>query len=141
MYQLSNPAAAIRGRIALYRGCLNRHETEVRLSMQDALQMNNYPAQAMQDMIDCALGNQIVEKTMVVRGAPIDLTRIRAPIFCGSGKADNTVPQSALLCSTNLISPRKATSYQTEGGHIGAVFGMGSLHSTWQTVGEWIRTT
>jgi polyhydroxyalkanoate synthase len=137
MYQLSNPAAAIKGYIALYRNCLNKEETEIRLSMQDALSMMNYPGQAMQDMIECALGNEIVEGTMMVHGKPIDLSQIKVPVFCGSGLSDNTVPQSAVLTSLDIIRPKNLTAHRAQGGHIGAVFGTGSVHDTWNAVANW----
>ena len=138
MYQLSNPAAALKGRIALYRGCLNKQETEVRLSMQEALNMTNYPGQAMQDMIDCALSDLIAEQAMMVNGKAIDLTTIKVPIFCAGGLADATVPRSALLSSLAIFPKEQITTYEAKGGHIGAVFGMGSVHSTWGTVADWI---
>jgi polyhydroxyalkanoate synthase len=137
MYQLSNPAAAIKGYIALYRGCLNKEQTEIRLSMHEALSMMNYPGQAMQDMINCALANEIVENTMVVHGRPIDLHQIKVPVFCGSGLSDTTVPQSAVLASLDIIRPQKMTTHKAQGGHIGAVFGTGSVHDTWNAVVNW----
>jgi poly(3-hydroxyalkanoate) synthetase len=84
--------------------------------------------------------NQIAEGRFVALGHPVDLARVRAPMFLLAARDDEIVGPSQLLVTAGLVgTPKGAIQTTTEPcGHLSLFLGARTIEGTWQRIGHWL---
>jgi poly(3-hydroxyalkanoate) synthetase len=84
--------------------------------------------------------NQIAEGRFVALGHPVDLARVRAPMFLLAALDDEIVGPGQLLVTAGLVGTTKgAIETTTEPcGHLSLFLGARTIEGTWQRIGYWL---
>ena len=87
---------------------------------------------------DYIRGNKLMTGELIVRGRPVDLANIQAPLLNVVAAQDHIVPRSHSLGVMERISSQDKRVEVIPGGHVGLMGGSGARHKVWPTIAEWV---
>ncbi len=82
--------------------------------------------------------NRLIEGTLQLRGEPVDLTRLKAPVLNVIAEADHITPPCQSEGVMDRIGSKDKEVFRIKGGHIGIMAGSGAERSTWPHIEGWL---
>jgi polyhydroxyalkanoate synthase len=82
--------------------------------------------------------NRLIQGTMVIRGEPVDLSRIHANLLNVIALADHISPPCQSESIMMKVSSEDQLLLKVKGGHIGMMAGSGALKFTWPQIDSWL---
>ncbi len=82
--------------------------------------------------------NELIQGTHRVKGQPVNLKNIQAPLLNIAARYDHLVP---LACSTSIMEVVSSQDKQLEiipAGHVGLMGGRNTKHKLWPLLAEWL---
>ncbi|HWE31254.1 MAG TPA: alpha/beta fold hydrolase [Polyangia bacterium] len=98
-----------------------------------------FPGRAFTDWIDLYRSDALARGELVLDGVPIDLRRVRCPLFHVIADSDYITPPASSLALETLTSTRAQKTVRLSGGHIGLSTGRTAHERLWPAVSEWLR--
>ena len=81
--------------------------------------------------------NRLVKGALELGGQPVDLTRVRCPVFNIYATQDHLVPPSASVPIEALVGSGDYSAFAFPGGHIG-IYVSGRARQVPQAIGDWL---
>ena len=81
--------------------------------------------------------NRLMKGTLELGGRPVDLSKIKCPVFNIYATQDHLVPPSASLPMEALVGTKDYSTFAFPGGHIG-IYVSGRARQVPQAIGEWL---
>jgi polyhydroxyalkanoate synthase len=82
--------------------------------------------------------NRLVEGTLVLRGEPVKLSRLRANVLNVIAEADHITPPCQSERVMDLLGSHDKEVFRVKGGHIGIMAGRGAEKTTWPHIEQWL---
>ena len=98
-----------------------------------------FPGGAFTDWIELYRSDALARGELVLDGVPIDLRRVRCPIFHVIADSDYITPASSSLALEKLTSTTAQKTMRLAGGHIGLSTGRGAHERLWPAVSDWLH--
>jgi polyhydroxyalkanoate synthase len=87
---------------------------------------------------DFVRGNKLVKGELAVRGQPVLLRNIRAPLLNVIAEYDHIVPPSQSLSVMELVSSQDKRLERIPAGHVGIMIGRGAQKGLWPLIANWL---
>jgi polyhydroxyalkanoate synthase subunit PhaC len=82
--------------------------------------------------------NRLVRNELVLGGRPVDLGRIRCPVFVAAGAEDYIAPAPCVRALLDHVGTEDKTYLELPGGHISLIAGRSASRHCWPRVAEWL---
>jgi polyhydroxyalkanoate synthase len=82
--------------------------------------------------------NRLMEGKLVLRGEPVDLSRLTANVLNVIADADHITPPCQSEGVMNKIGSKDKEVFRVHGGHIGIMAGSGAEKNTWPHIEKWL---
>ncbi len=98
-----------------------------------------FPGGAFADWVRAYRDNSLARGTLVLDGEPVDLGRVRCPIFTIVAEGDYITPPESSLALAELAGSDDHQVERMAGGHIGLSTGRAAQEKLWPHVAEWVH--
>jgi polyhydroxyalkanoate synthase subunit PhaC len=82
--------------------------------------------------------NRLMAGTLVIRGEPVDLSRLRANLLNLIAEADHITPPCQSEAVMEKVGSQDKQLFRVRGGHIGIMAGSGAEKNAWPHVEQWL---
>ncbi|MGH7267367.1 MAG: alpha/beta fold hydrolase [Candidatus Rokuibacteriota bacterium] len=82
--------------------------------------------------------NRLVGGDLRLGGRPVDLSRIRCPVFAVAGAEDYIAPAPCVKALLDHVGTSDTTYLELPGGHISLIAGRGAAVHCWPRIAEWL---
>jgi polyhydroxyalkanoate synthase len=82
--------------------------------------------------------NALIQGEMTIKGDPVDLSRITAPLLSIAGETDHIVPPAMAEPLNAAVSSKDSEYVLVPAGHVGLLAGSGARKVLWPKVTEWL---
>jgi polyhydroxyalkanoate synthase len=82
--------------------------------------------------------NRLMQGTLVLRGEPVDLKRLKAGVLNVIAEADHITPPCQSEGVMDRIGSKDKEVFRVRGGHIGIMAGSGAEKTTWPHIEQWL---
>ncbi len=82
--------------------------------------------------------NRLSEGTMVLRGEPVDLKKLKASLLNVIAEGDHITPPCQSEGIIDLVGSEDKEVFRVRGGHIGIMAGRGAEKNTWPHMDAWL---
>ncbi|HEX2481429.1 MAG TPA: alpha/beta fold hydrolase [Methylomirabilota bacterium] len=82
--------------------------------------------------------NRLVQGTLRLGGAPVDLARVRCPILVVGAKEDYIAPPGCVRALIDRVGSTDKTYFELPGGHISLIAGRSASLHCWPRVSDWL---
>jgi polyhydroxyalkanoate synthase len=82
--------------------------------------------------------NRLMAGTLILRGEPVDLGRLKANVLNVIAEADHITPPCQSEGLMGRISSQDKELFRVRGGHIGIMAGSGAEKTTWPHIESWL---
>ena len=98
-----------------------------------------FPGGAFAEWVAAYRDNSLARGTLELDGEPVDLKRVRCPIFTAVAESDYITPPESSLAIERLADSCEHEVARMKGGHIGLSTGRAAHESLWPRVAAWIK--
>jgi polyhydroxyalkanoate synthase len=98
-----------------------------------------FPGRAFVDWVQLYRSDALARGGLVLDGVPIDLARVRCPIFHVLAEGDYITPPASSLALETLTGTPAQTTMRLAGGHIGLSTGRAAHERLWPAVSDWLH--
>ncbi len=98
-----------------------------------------FPGRAFVDWVELYRSDALAKHELVVDGTPIDLRRVRCPLFHVVADGDYITPPASSLALEKLSSSSAQKTLRLSGGHIGLSTGRAAHERLWPAVSDWLH--
>jgi polyhydroxyalkanoate synthase len=98
-----------------------------------------FPGRAFVDWVQLYRSDALARGELVLDGVPIDLARVRCPLFHVVADGDYITPPASSLALETLTGTRAQKTMRLPGGHIGLSTGRGAHERLWPAVSDWLH--
>jgi polyhydroxyalkanoate synthase subunit PhaC len=97
-----------------------------------------FPGRAFVDWVQLYRSDALAKGELVLDGVPIDLGRVRCPIFHVIADGDYITPPASSLALQTLTAATSQETMRLAGGHIGLSTGRAAHERLWPAVSDWL---
>lgn len=88
---------------------------------------------------DFVRGNKLVKGELVMRGRPLSLKHIHAPLLNVIAEYDHIVPPSHSMSIMELVASKDKQLEEIPAGHVGIMAGKGARYGLWPVIARWLK--
>ncbi|MGZ3427021.1 MAG: alpha/beta fold hydrolase [Polyangia bacterium] len=98
-----------------------------------------FPGRAFVDWVQLYRSDALARGELVLDGVPIDLSRVRCPLFHVIADGDYITPPASSLALQTLTGTSAQKTIRLSGGHIGLSTGRAAHERLWPAVSDWLH--
>jgi polyhydroxyalkanoate synthase len=98
-----------------------------------------FPGRAFIDWVQLYRTDALARGELTLEGHPIDLRRVRCPIFVIVAEGDYITPPASSLPLPGLVGTGEVKTVRMSGGHIGLSTGRAAHERLWPAVSQWLH--